>query len=227
MFMCVSSVVFRAVSSGSAVIAAFRFAAFEDRSLLDCRGQSLQPSSGLTGGGLHLSELVHIGDTGRARDLVGVLLVPADSQSGQVCGIGIWRILAEARAKREGLTCSARGQSPPPPAGTGSARSWPRKSPAHRGRTSSCSSCPLREPARSTLSASELAAGRGTILTSTVTRFSFMPRTSLTSAWYVQLWDSIGTRSTFRSRMTSTAARGHSAQYAASVDGDKAPRACP
>lgn len=44
---------------------------------------------------------------------------------------------------------------------------------------------------------------RGT-RTSTVTRFSFMPRTSFTSAWYVQLCESIGTRSTFRSRMTST-----------------------
>jgi hypothetical protein len=31
-----------------------------------------------------------------------------------------------------------------------------------------------------------------------------MPRTSFTSAWYVQLCESIGTRSTFRSRMTST-----------------------
>lgn len=33
MFMCVSSVVLRAVSSGSAVMAAFRFAAFDVKSL--------------------------------------------------------------------------------------------------------------------------------------------------------------------------------------------------
>lgn len=41
-------------------------------------------------------------------------------------------------------------------------------------------------------------------LTSTVTRFSFMSRTSCTSAWYVHEWDNMGTRSTFRSSITST-----------------------
>ena len=76
MFMCVSRVCFRAVNSGRAVIAALRFAAFDDRSLQHCC-VSIDASEQ---GGMysHLREVVDISHTGRTSNLSRVGFVSAD-----------------------------------------------------------------------------------------------------------------------------------------------------
>lgn len=86
MFMWVSSVALRAVSSGSAVIAVLRWAAFADRSL---RPYQLSPRRPQDEESIHLSDIIHVTNTSGPRDLSGILLVPV-----QLC-VNVFRDLWE------------------------------------------------------------------------------------------------------------------------------------
>jgi hypothetical protein len=91
MFMCVSSVFFRAVSSGSAVMAVFRLAVFDEKSLFLARNRRTA----------HICDtsLTSVMPVDRVISAASVLyLLSSESISSATCGKGLPAFLAQKKS---------------------------------------------------------------------------------------------------------------------------------
>jgi hypothetical protein len=181
-FMCVSIVAFRDVNSGNCVMAVFKWLALAVRSLPLVRARPLPFHDNL-----QLRNVIDIADPCRSSNLCRIRLIPIPKSKTGIRGATLCR------------TCSTRRQCLRQLEETVWMRSLPRKNLSSPGRIPLSEVCPVENGP----------VPRGNSLASkaqrtTVTLFNFICKQSCTNAWYVHPWLIIGTRSTFRSRISNT-----------------------
>lgn len=145
MFMCVSSVCFRAVNSGRAVMAVFRWAALLVKSLhvaqkcICSERRQFYSRREARGQYLHLRNVIYVADTRAPCDLCSIRLVPE-------------RLMLSAQGRQLSVSSSkptspARHLSPRQRSGTAVRHVWPKRNPWCQSRRTFSASC--HSPGRS------------------------------------------------------------------------------